>query len=62
LADYVYLHGYDWVSCKPLTESLRIDEYNLREIPEDDFLELEGNYPSRRVSQFLKGLKKELCP
>jgi len=62
LADYVYLHGCDWVSCKPLTESLRIDEYNLREIPEDDFLELEGNYPSRRVSQFLKGLKKELCP
>ncbi|MBI9093751.1 MAG: hypothetical protein JEY71_02605 [Sphaerochaeta sp.] len=62
LADYVYLHGYEWTSSLPLRESLRIDEESLREIAETDFLELEGNYANRRVVRFLQGLRKELFP
>lgn len=61
LADYVYIHKRDWDSSRPLIESLRIDEDNLRELTEADFLELEGNYYNRRVARFLEGLKRELC-
>lgn len=60
LADYVYLHGCDWTSSQPLVESLRIDEENLQEITEENFIELEGNYTNRRVVKFLEGLRKEL--
>jgi len=62
LADYVYLHGCDWTSSRPLVESLRINEESLREIPEDDFLELEDNYTNSRVVRFLQGLREELFP
>jgi len=62
LADYVYLHGYDWTSSRPLVESLRIDDESLREITKTDFIELEGNYTNRRVVRFLQGLSKELFP
>jgi predicted transcriptional regulator of viral defense system len=62
LADYVYLHGCTWTTSRPLMESLRIEEESLREISEDDFLQLEGNYPNQRVIRFLEGLKKELFP
>lgn len=62
LVDYVYLHGCDWTSSRPLVESLRIDEENLREIVETDFIELEGNYSNRRVVGFLEGLREELFP
>lgn len=60
IADYVYLHRCNWVSSRPLVESLRIDREALEEITEADFLELEGNYTNRRVTRFLEGLKKEL--
>lgn len=60
LADYVYLHGCTWTTSRPLFESLRIDEESLREISEEDFLELEGNYTNQRVIRFLEGLRKEL--
>jgi len=62
LADYVYLHGYDWTSSRPLVESLRIDDESLREITKTDFIELEGNYTNRRVVRFLQGVSKELFP
>lgn len=62
LADYVYLHGFDWTSSQPLIESLRIDGDSLREITKADFIELEGNYTNHRVIRFLEGLKKELLP
>jgi len=62
LADYVYLHGYDWTSSRPLVESLRIDDESLREIAKTDFFELEGNYTNRRVVRFLQGLREELFP
>ncbi len=62
LADYVYLHGCNWTSSRPLVESLRIDEESLREITEDDILELEDNYTNSRVVRFLEGLRKELFP
>jgi predicted transcriptional regulator of viral defense system len=60
LTDYVYLHKCDWISSKPLIESLRIDEENIYKIAKTDFLELEGNYANRRVVRFLEGLKGEL--
>ena len=62
LADYVYLHGCNWTSSRPLVESLRIDEENLQEITKEDFLELDDNYTNSRVVKFLQGLKKELFP
>jgi predicted transcriptional regulator of viral defense system len=62
LADYVYLHGHTWTSSHPLVESLRIEEESLREITEEDFLGLEGNYSNQRVTRFLEGLRKELFP
>lgn len=60
LADYVYLHGCTWTSSRPLLESLRIEEESLKEITQENFLELEGNYSNQRVVRFLEGLKKEL--
>jgi len=62
LADYVYLHGYEWKSSKPLVESLRIDKENLLEIDKTDFIELEDTYTNSRVIKFLQGLKKEMFP
>lgn len=60
LADYVYLHGCDWTSSRPLVESLRIEEESLREITKEDFLDLKDNYTNSRVIRFLHGLKEEL--
>lgn len=60
LADYVYSHKLDWTSKDPLIDSLRIEEDQLSGISQSDFNELEKNYSSRRVQQFLAGLKKEV--
>jgi phage terminase large subunit-like protein len=60
LADYVYIHGCDWISSKPLVESLRIEYENLQKITDFDFIELEGNYTNQRVIKFLNGLRREL--
>jgi len=60
LADYVYLHRLDWVSKEPILKSLRVEEEQLLELTTEDFVALQGTYPSRRVHRFLAGLKKEL--
>jgi hypothetical protein len=60
LADYVYAHKCDWVSARPVVESLRVDEGCLAGIPAEDFEVLESNYSSRRVRRFLDGLRREL--
>ena len=60
LADYVYVHKRDWRSARPVIESLRVDESNLESIDSEAFDRLVGNYSSRRVQRFLKGLRKDL--
>ena len=60
LADYVYVHKCDWNSARPVIESLRVDESLLAGIDADGFDRLAGNYSSRRVQRFLKGLRKDL--
>jgi predicted transcriptional regulator of viral defense system len=60
LADYVYVHKCDWVSSRPLIESLRIDADYPGDISQADLKSLAENYRSRRVRRFLTGLGKEL--
>lgn len=62
LADYVYVHKCDWSSIHPVLESLRVDEAALRQVDPSSFDSLAANYRSRRVRQFLRGLRKELAP
>lgn len=60
LADYVYAHKVDWTSVEPVIESLRVDESSLSGITSETLEILIGNYSSRRVRRFLKGLKKDM--
>ncbi len=60
LADYVYVHKCDWDSARPVIESLRVDEDLLAIIEAELVDRLRGNYSSRRVQRFLKGLRKDL--
>jgi len=60
LADYVYVHKCNWDSVRPVVESLRVDESSLASLNPSSFETLIGNYPSRRVRLFLKGLRKDL--
>jgi hypothetical protein len=60
LADYVYTHHCDWRSADPLRGSLRIDDESLSSLSAEDFVELEGQYRSGRVSRFLGGLRGDL--
>jgi|WetSurSiteA1Bulk_404760.scaffolds.fasta_scaffold33543_3 hypothetical protein len=60
LADYVYAHRVDWISADPVIESLRVDEISLSGVKVETFDRLLANYSSRRVRQFLEGLRKDL--
>lgn len=60
LADYVYLHRCDWTSRVPLQSSLRIESEMLAELSESEFDELSNQYRSKRVENFLGGLRKDL--
>ncbi len=60
LADYVYAQGLDWVSARPVMESLRVDEDLLAGTQTETFERLYSNYSSRRVRRFLEGLRKDL--
>jgi len=62
LADYVYVHKQDWISARPVVESLRVDEGLLTSVDADAFDLLLANYPSLRVRRFLKGLRRDLQP
>lgn len=61
LADYVYVHKVDWRSVRPVIESLRVDENLLAGIDLQGFDRLAANYSSRRVQQFLHGVRKDLA-
>jgi len=60
LADYVYVYRKPWTGLKPVAESLRIEPEELESITLDDIDILADNYPSRRVQQFLNGIRKDL--
>lgn len=57
ILDYVYVNNPQWESKEVLSESLRIDQERLMQIPWNELKELEEAYESRKVSQFLKRLK-----
>ena len=60
MADLVYLTGVEWISAKPVVESLRVEEENLRELSGGDFDEIANCHRSGRVKKFLSGLRKDL--
>jgi hypothetical protein len=60
LADYIYEKKLTWNSLDPLIKSLRIEIDELETLTAKDFNELEGNYESVNVEEFLKGIRKEL--
>lgn len=60
LADYVYTHQCDWTSASPLRGSLRIENDELTSLSAADFEELQDQYRSGRVRQFLDGLRGDL--
>jgi len=60
LADYVYVHKKDWIGLKPVTESLRVEPEEFESVALRDIELLIDNYASRRVKEFIKGLKRDL--
>jgi hypothetical protein len=60
LLDYVYVHKCDWTTAQPVIQSLRVDESHLHTIRACELDDLAANYSSRRVRQFLHGLRKDL--
>jgi hypothetical protein len=60
LADYIYEKNLNWNSLDPLVKSLRIEIDDLETLTAEDFYELEGNYESVHVEEFLKGIRREL--
>ena len=60
LADYVYVHNCDWAGLEPVVESLRVEMDELECLTSAEFDVITGNYNSRRVQHFCKGLRKGL--
>jgi hypothetical protein len=60
LADYMYVFKQPWDSLDPLVKSLRIEIDDLETLTAGDFDELEGNYETPCVENFLSGIRKEL--
>ena len=60
LADYVYVHHCDWTGLEPVVDSLRIEMDELECLTSGEFEVITGNYNSRRVQRFCKGLRKDL--
>ena len=60
LVDYVYVYKKNWRGLEPLMNSLRIEENDLKSIQSEELNVLKDNYKSRRVQQFINGLKKDL--
>ncbi|MCF7974015.1 MAG: hypothetical protein K9N55_09385 [Phycisphaerae bacterium] len=60
LCDYIYVHKQNWTTVSPLVKSLRMDWQNLEEIQANQINDLMENYKSRRIQQFLSGLRKDL--
>ena len=61
VADLVYLRNLNWKASGPawLMESMRIDPEDLAAIPPEDYAEVATTFRSRRVLDWLAGMKKE---
>ena len=63
IADLIYLRkGVSWKKdgVRFLTDSMRIEEDDLREIPLDDYGEVFSSLRNKRTKMYLTGLKEEL--
>jgi predicted transcriptional regulator of viral defense system len=60
LADYVYIHKYNWTGIRPVIKSLRVEMEDFECLSSEGFDEIMDNYNSRRVRHFFKGLRKDL--
>lgn len=60
LADLVYTKRLDWRGAEPLTQSLRIDEEDLKLLDMTEINDLGTHYPSSKVRRFMAGLQKDL--
>ena len=60
LADYVYAHACEWRGVAAVIGSLRVDETELATLTAESFAQLGAVYRSRRVREFLKGVRKDL--
>ncbi len=59
LTDYVYKNRLDWVGLGPVMKSLRIEKENLR-FSLEDISELSELYASKRIFNFLEGIRRDL--
>ena len=60
LADMIYNRKYNWITLRPLNESLRIEYDDLETLTSSDFDELHETYGIANVENFLYGIRKEL--
>jgi hypothetical protein len=60
ICDYVYCYKKDWKNIHPLLFSLRIDREDLVRPTDEEIEILDEYYHQRRLSIFLKGIKKDL--
>lgn len=59
LCDYVYCHNKSWVNIEPANESLRLDLDELPALDSKLSKKLIDYYSCKRVSSFLKGVRRE---
>ncbi len=60
ICDYVYGHKHDWRNVNPLIDSLRIELVDLPKLSAEAISTLNDYYKSKRITRFLKGVKKDL--
>jgi hypothetical protein len=60
ICDYVYFYKKEWKNIEPLIQSLRIEYGDLPTLNYDEVKKLEEYYGSKRITRFLKGLRKDL--
>jgi len=60
ICDYVYCHKKNWRNLQPLSKSLRIEIEELPPITKLELTELKNYYQSKRMTDFILGIKKEL--
>jgi predicted nucleotidyltransferase component of viral defense system len=60
LADYVYERKIEWTDIDFLLEGLRIEPEMLNQLTQDDFIEIQLVFRSKRVQSFLQHLQQEI--
>lgn len=62
ICDYIYCYKHDWKDLDPLQNSLRIEIEDLPLLREEEIQLLEEYYHQKRISRFLKNIRRELKP